>query len=237
MGDPPLQGQPGYETLHDDDGMAVLYRPGTGPDCILSFTGIGRAMAGIDLQTPEFSRSNLDARKLFVIDKHRSWGNRLDWARLERIVSGVAQGGRVVTLGNSMGGFTAMLGAARFGASDAIAFVPQWSIDPAIVPRETRWTDYRAGAGPIVHRDLSDALDGRCRFHVFFGDHPMDRIHSALFPRDRDNLDLFLVRGGGHEVGRFLKEKGQLYSVIDACLDGGHVGRILSRAGIPFRTT
>ena len=95
----------GYETLIDDDLMTVLHRPGRSDACVVSFTGVGHGTGGIDVQNAEFARSGGEGRSVFVIDKHRSWGNALDWAALRRVLAPVLKGAQVTTLGNSMGGF------------------------------------------------------------------------------------------------------------------------------------
>ncbi len=51
----------------------------------------------------------------------------------------------VVMLGSSMGGYGALLMGGRIGATRAVAFSPQWSVDPAKAPFDTRWTADAAG--------------------------------------------------------------------------------------------
>ncbi|SFJ36777.1 alpha/beta fold hydrolase [Jannaschia pohangensis] len=236
-GDSPLRDDPDNEIIYDDADMTVLRRPGTGKDCIVSFTGIGRAMGGIDLQTPEFTRSGGDAEKIFVIDKNRTWGNSLGWSRLDKIVARLGDGRRIITLGNSMGGFLAILAATRFGARHALAFVPQWSVDPALVPWEKRWVEYREKIRAFVHPDLSGAFTADCRHHVFFGDHLLDSAQFEAFPKDVGGLDLFRIEQGGHELAGYLKTRGLLYPVIDACLSGRDVGAVLTEGGVRFQAT
>lgn len=80
---------------------------------------------GINLRTHEFTSSNLEKTKNFIIDKRRSWGNSLDWDRLGEVVDQVARGGQITTLGNSTGGFLAILAAGMLNAAQAVAFAPQ----------------------------------------------------------------------------------------------------------------
>ena len=66
----PLQERQGYEAVFDDDAMTVLHIPGRKDECIVSFTGVGHALGGIDLQNPEFARSDGDETKIHVIARY-----------------------------------------------------------------------------------------------------------------------------------------------------------------------
>jgi len=231
----PFYERDGYVTVFDDDAMTVLQMAGRAEECIVSFTGIGHALGGLDLQTPEFSRSGGDENKIFVIDKQRSWGNNLDWDRLVVVVKELAGSAPITTLGNSMGGFLAILSARQLQAARTIAFAPQWSIDKAIMPQEKRWAEYRNKIGSIRFPDVSTGFNNSTQFNVFFGNNPRDEAHLRLFPRNRANVSIVVVEGCGHDVAKFLKEKGQLYSVLDTCRTGGDAHGLLEAAGVHSR--
>lgn len=228
----PLSEREGYETIFNDDSMTVLRIPGRADDCIISFTGVGHALGGIDLQNPEFSKSNGDETKIFIIDKQRSWGNNLDWGKLEALLAPLTQTAQITTIGNSMGGFLAILSANRLGATHAIAFAPQWSIDPGIVPQETRWAAYREKITHIRFPDLSDAIKHSIRYSVFFGNGGRDAEHLAHFAQNVTNLDLIVFEDCEHDVARFLKDKDQLYQTINTCRAGGNARDLLREAKI-----
>lgn len=164
----PLGEREGYDTVFDDDSMMVLVIRGRTDECIICFTGVGHQLGGIDMQNPEFARSDGEETKIFVIDKHRSWGNDIDWGRLKNIVNHLVPNAEITTLGNSMGGFLAILSASVFGAKQAIAFVPQWSIDPLIVPEEDRWKQYTQRIQKIHYPDLSDVVNAGGGEYMFF---------------------------------------------------------------------
>ena len=226
----PLNERPGYETAFDDETMTVLHIAGQPDQCIVSFTGVGHAMGGIDMQHPEFSRGGGGETRLFVIDKKRSWGNEIDWDTLEAQVDRLVPGAKITTLGNSMGGFLALLAAPKLGADHAIAFAPQWSIDPAIVPTEKRWASYRKQISEIRYPDLSEAIDGPAQVFVFFGADPIDALHVDFFARYRDRIGLFVLENCGHDVASHIKNHGQLYPVIQTCREGGDVSALLEGA-------
>lgn len=200
--------------------MAVLYQDGSGSDLIISFTGVGHQTGGVDLQTPEFSRSGINNPIIYVIDKRRSWGNSLDWAELERIIKGMRHYEQLVLIGNSMGGFLAVLSAKRLMADVVVAFAPQWSVSPNIVPFETRWMKYRKHIALFHYPSLKNCFPNRCRFYIFCGSNENDIRHLKMFPKDVKNLHLYQLFEGGHSVASSLKESGILYDVIRGCIVG-----------------
>lgn len=209
-----------YQIIFEDDDMAVLYEDGSGLDLIISFTGVGHSTGGIDLQTPEFSKSGCNNPTIYVIDKRRSWGNSLDWAELERIVKDMRHYQRLVLIGNSMGGFLAVLAARQLMADVVVAFVPQWSISPNIVPFETRWMNHRKRIASFHYPSLENCFSNRCRFYIFCGSNENDLRHLKMFPKDIKNLHCYQLFGGGHSVALLLKEAGILYDVILGCIEG-----------------
>ena len=222
----------GYKTIFENNSVAVLSIIGSNNECIISFTGVGHALGGIDLQNPEFSRSDGGETKIFVIDKERSWGNNINWNQLYDNISPVIQDMQITTLGNSMGGFLAILSARMLNADRTIAFVPQWSIDPEIIPNEHRWKNYRKKIGVIKYKDLSNAFVSSTKFSVFFGRDKNDANHLQLFPSKKDNIDMIVLEDCHHNAARFLKECGQLYPTIKACQEGEDVKLLLRKAGI-----
>ena len=69
-----------FDTLLEDDEILVLSKQTEGERCIVSFTGVGHGMGGVDLQKPEFSAGPAAGPRVFVMDKTRSWGNALNWS-------------------------------------------------------------------------------------------------------------------------------------------------------------
>lgn len=222
----------GYETVFEDNDMAVLHVAGRDDEAIVAFTGVGHQLGGIDLQTPEFARSDGDETKFFVIDKQRSWGNNIDWSVLSQLVRDKVPNARLMTLGNSMGGFLAILAVPLMGAQKAIAFAPQWSVDPAVVPNEERWKEYRSEIAVFQHSDLSAAAEQPAWAHVFFGNGDKDRVHLEHFKAA--GFSPVVLREGGHNVAKYLKETDLLYPVINACRNGEDPRHLLSSAGAPL---
>lgn len=77
---------------------------------IVTFAGIGPGKRPQGVPAPEFlgSASRYGA-VVSVADKRRSWGNMLDVPRVSDAIRRIADGRPISTLGNSMGGFLAVL--------------------------------------------------------------------------------------------------------------------------------
>jgi len=191
------------------------------PAAILCFTGIGHAIGGIDVQSEEFLRASASATALFVVDKTRSWGNHIDWAALREAVAPHIAGRTLHTLGNSMGGFLAILATRFFEVDVAVAFAPQYSVHPEQMPDEHRWDDYVQGIRRWRWPSLDGAFQARTRYYVLAGVGGADDAHLARFPV-LPNLHKLWFRDPGfqHHVAQRLKQEGCLYEVIARCLQG-----------------
>ena len=92
---------------------------------IISFTGIGYSMGGIQKEEFQKIKSFRDYDSLFVIDENRSWFNTVN---PEQIIEKVNMYENVITLGNSMGAFNAIMFAKYYPVKTAIAFATQYSL-------------------------------------------------------------------------------------------------------------
>ncbi|WP_428927406.1 hypothetical protein [Marinibacterium sp. SX1] len=220
--------------IRDDADLRINHFQGDSDVAVVAFTGIGHGMGAI--QQDEFVGTAIGAERnhvISVIDRDRSWYSAPDIQK--RILStlldlkarlGVA---RMVCLGNSMGGYGALLFAERLGADTAIAFVPQYTM--RLDFGERRWGEFR----PAMHEDNLDTLGphltGRTRaFAVFGAEDLRDRMHVT---RIRDNCiaRVHLVAGSDHNnLTVFLKRQGVLAPLIAAMIAGDHgqVARLLA---------
>ncbi|MCV6585359.1 MAG: hypothetical protein OIF47_07475 [Marinibacterium sp.] len=197
------------ETNRDDSGAILL-----------SFTGIGHQVGVINVQHPEFFGAGRSFdNTLFVSDKTRSWGNRLDFNRLAEVVAPYAAGRDVYSIGNSMGAFLAILGSSFVPMKTVLSFAPQYSIDPAVVPWETRWTEFTGTLDRIVYSKAGDYMVDGTQYYVFSGGRGDDLKHAQLFPV-RDNLFHVLFPNAGHGLSAQLKKKKMLKPIIHGCFGG-----------------
>ena len=241
-------GNPGAargQVLIDDDDLRITFRLGNLPEgaAIVSFAGIGLGLGGIQIE--EFARTLTGRPRqhdlYFIIDKNRSWYNRAS-DKLEAVLLPLVAGRKLVTLGNSMGGFGALLFATRWpGCEAAIAFVPQYSVHPRVVPTEHRYdqwvnaiTDWRF---PTC---MGDVLPS-CRRVVLFGlGQPLDMPHYAHFEAARSaGLELIGIEGSKHDLAAHLRAKGALRPLFDAIIhqgaSGAEVRALLRSLGVAVR--
>jgi pimeloyl-ACP methyl ester carboxylesterase len=217
----------GLDILHEDDVLLIAARDFAGAarsgSVLLSFTGIGHAMGGIDVQRPEFFASGRRFDSvIFVTDKRRSWGNAVDFALVERVIAGRIAGKRLFAIGNSMGGFLAILASRHLPIEAVVAFCPQYSVRAEDAPWEDRWAEYRDAIGDWRVPNLDGCFGEDVRYCIFSGGAGLDGRQARLFPVRR-NIDHVLAPAWGHNVAKFLKAQGKLAQAIEAGFVGGDV--------------
>lgn len=230
---------------YEDDRLRISYSPGDTDTAVIAFAGVGLALGGIQIEefSASLTRGGQSGRPLavFVIDKRRCWYNEgLAAPIVERVTAFLERlrARRVIVLGNSMGGFGAVALGPRFpGCVRVIAFSPQSSVQPALVPFETRWPDWAAA---ITQWDLPDAaaLVDNVESHLFFGrGDSLDMQHAARFAASAlPGRHIYRVAGTDHDLVRDLKRRGALSPLLAALiwaekLEPEAVARIAARGG------
>jgi len=212
--------------------LTITHYPGSSETAVVAFTGIGHGMGAI--QRPEFvgsARGGGQHHVISVIDRDRSWYSAPGiQRRIIRTINDLKQSlglKRLICLGNSMGGFGALLFAERLGADTAIAFVPQYSM--RLDFGEQRWAEFREFMVDAGLSTLSFHLTGRTRAHVVYGaDDAWDMLHCQRIRR-HCIAHVYNVVASDHDVTLYLKNQGLLGSLIGAMIDGdmAEVARIL----------
>lgn len=189
---------------------------------VVCFSGIGGDADPTPVTNFAFTAAQGGANSvLFIADPKRTWlnGDGLVEAICARIRAKAEEVGatQIVTMGHSMGGFSALVIAGMVGADVAVAFSPQLSIDPAVVPDENRWLDLRAAISDIKISSAADYLNDSCTYYVFFGSHPRQRPQRDRFPL-ADNIALFNIPTVVHNSPQRMKQAGVLAEVFNhAC--------------------
>lgn len=184
----------------------------------LCFTGIGHAIGGIDIQSPEFIKSSNNSTSVFIIDKTRSWGNCLDFDQLGTIIRPFVDGKIVNAIGNSMGAFLAILASRFFCMDSVVAFVPQYSVSKKIIPEEIRYDRYVNNIKSFKFESLAGAFNERASYYILSGYSGFDRKQLDLFPiLPNINKIYFKNPKMSHNVAQRLKNDGVLYDVIESC--------------------
>ena len=208
----------------DDQQLRISFQRAESDVAVVAFTGVGLALGGI--QTEEFYKTFAAFGRteacsvIYVIDKNRSWYNgHLDREITQRTNQLLLSLGarRTVTLGNSMGGFGAIVFARRLhGCVQSIAFCPQSSVNDAIVPFESRWPQWRAAISDWTLPDATRELDEGISYDLFFGaEDEIDARHAERFERcGRRNLHIHRIAGCDHNVALHLKRQGALKGLL-----------------------
>lgn len=199
---------------------------------LCTFGGIADAV-GI----PQFEFFNvtqpIKVQKLYVRDLYQAWYQK-GIPDIPRGLYGAIQAlrkifyncDRVVTCGNSMGGFAAMLFGGRAGVRKVLAFSPQVCITKGWreANGETRWTKFmnRVDKAQGGCRDVRGAVKQAVLtdFSVWYSSNfELDRKHAALL-RGYKNVTLYPIKATGHNIVRHLRDTGELVKIIEgACFD------------------
>lgn len=210
--------------VYDDDGLRVTRTDGASDCLVVSFSGIGSDDSPCQLE--EFIMTATDEGQhpaLYIMDKHRSWMNAP--GLLEHIVRIVeAEAARlnattICTIGNSMGGFMALLLPYFTRVDRALAFSPQYSVDPAVNPDEWRWADYVQRIDTFRHPTLEGRFTDQTQYTVVHGGHPRERPQVTAFPR-HPSIAHFLRPGLAHGVAQFLKQTNAQGPLTQAVFEG-----------------
>ena len=210
---------------YDDDDFRIGLVSGDCDTAVITFAGIGLQLGGVP--TAEFRSSLADAQIgqgaafiVHVVEKRRVWYNNGSLARILDVLTALVRRlgvDDVVTLGNSMGGFGAVVFCGRLAqARRAIAFCPQSSVDPRVVPFERRWRMLRRNIVRWDIRDAASELDNSKEYHLFHGtDDAMDVSHAERFRQAAaPGLHIHAVPECGHDVAKALRRRRQLQGIL-----------------------
>lgn len=187
---------------------------------LLSFTGIGHAMGGINVQKIEFfGTGRTFDNVLFIDDLQRSWGNALDFPTIFAAIRPYLEGRRVCSIGNSMGGFLGVVASAFWEIEMVVAFASQFSVSRAVIPQEERWQKFTRSIKEFRIPSLEGYFNDTTRYFLFSGGAGREHLHWSRFPK-KDNVSNVVFAGVKHNLASTLKEEGSLPQIIDACFGG-----------------
>lgn len=190
---------------------------------IVAFAGL-RANGGYGIPVYEFVKtlSSLDANVLFVRDLSTRWYNfdlqefSADIDDTVRIIESFLNlkfgDLPIVCIGNSMGGYAALMFAEKLRARLAIAVCPQTFISKSMrsATGDDRWADRLDHISPTVP-DLKPLMKGGCaRSIVVVGDrNPGDLLHAGNVV-GCPNVSIQIEKGANHDVNKRWKDTGLL---------------------------
>lgn len=164
--------------LHSGDGLQVLHRPGPPGLTLVIFNIFGERLTGDYFWGDGFARSaGLNA--IGIMGDSNWFPEAALHAALPALRPAIT--GEITTYGSSMGGYGALRYARLLGATTALAFAPQISIDPADVPWDRRWPRH---FNPALHAGMrirAEHLPPQAAA-VFDPHEHLDARHAALLP-------------------------------------------------------
>jgi hypothetical protein len=205
---------------------------------LVAFGGIGGGFGRLPVFEFFNSASTFGVKKAFVRDLHRSWyhrgvpelGEGIDavGAGLGRLIadSGVD---RTVAVGNSAGGYAALLFGQLLDLSEVHAFSPQTFVDPDLRRElgEWRWQEpldalYDSGRFDPRYGDLRMVMSdtgGSTPFYVYYDtDHSLDVVHAERLA-EVDRVSLQTYDGAGHgTLVQALRDSGELQELLERAL-------------------
>jgi hypothetical protein len=189
--------------------------PTPSPDCAvvcLPFAVTGNGLRDTAFGQPYFQKRSIPA--VYIRSGLSTWFQSTEFltmAGMIRTVLGPAA--RIATYGASMGGYGALLLSGRLNAHVVLAVAPQYSIDRAEVPFETRWKIAAQRIGRFCHRIEDEVAPGARKFMVF---DPLneDRRQIAKSPSGSDWVRIPLPLAS-HQVLQFLRDTKSLPLLLE----------------------
>ncbi|QAA81357.1 hypothetical protein EI546_06280 [Aequorivita sp. H23M31] len=205
---------------------------------LVSFGGIYQ---GLGIPVFEFfnSISDIQCDKIFLRDFNQAWYHMGVDSELNSMDEITEYLGKMITekgyekvcfIGNSMGGYAALLFGSILKVSCVIAFAPQTFINKGnrLFYLDRRWRKQIARVYAFnnkktenfdIKKILSRNQDFGTRLNIYYStQHRLDKIHAERLKRI-NNIFLHPIREGGHEVVRIVRNNGELKSLIKASFE------------------
>ncbi|MEJ8560542.1 hypothetical protein QTO30_04370 [Yoonia sp. GPGPB17] len=125
----------------------------------------------------------------------------------------------VVALGNSMGGFMALVLPQYTPVQRVVAISPQFSVHPDIVPEEERWAYWRQRIRCFRHQDIGGIDVEKRGYFILHGGTKNENLHWGRFP-SIPNLHHYILQGKGHAVVVAMKGSGLMRDVLHLAIVG-----------------
>ena len=193
---------------------------------VVAFGGVRHGYGGIKGEFRQ-SLSKLGSSAVFVRDDGCRWyqyGPEDLQPIYDQIHAVRAEVGarRLVCLGNSMGGFGALLFGQRLGADAMLSFVPQTAIEPEVTAAlgDTRWAAYQENIPAYPHGDLVKEAPPAGRVVMCWGARdPLDCAHAERLAAAW-TVESIVIDSAEHDAAWALRERGELLPLLEGVLAG-----------------
>lgn len=222
--------------------LRIHFTPGEKDTLVVCFAGVGTArhappaieMAGSATMGGRYP-------VMFVTDENRSWLNTPGMAqRITEEIARMARGlaaTRIVGLGNSMGATMALHLSMVVDFDTVLALTPQYSVNPAVVPEERRWSYFRNRIEHFRFDRIEALRPERTRYAIVHGDGPGELEHALRFPQI-PGVAHFILPGMDHNLAATLKTRGVLPPLVRAAIEGRgpRIRRLIEAQGGLYRS-
>ena len=147
--------------------------------------------------------TNKSVTGIYVVDKKSSYGNGIDWIRIQNAVTAIANGRKIVSVGYCMGATLAVISTRYLPIPYVLGITPQYSIHPSILPKESflnRWSDgIEEWKIPSLDGYINEKTD-----YVLLGTKNYDDVFQAgMFPQ-MDNIRHITFDTTSHDLPRLI---------------------------------
>jgi hypothetical protein len=200
---------------------------------IIAFSGLNSRFAGISIfEFKTFLYKYFDCNFIFCKDSNKKWyfkglagysSGINDTVRKLKSFIQEHHFTKVITLGNSCGGFAALLFGNLLAADDIIAFSPQTFIDDKNkkISGDARWasemSDVEQNALPDERHylDIHNLQESKAqRITIVFGLAEANDCIHAYRMNDWANVRLIEIPNGDHHVVKELRDNGELLGIL-----------------------
>ena len=206
--------------------LRVILQQGRDDELWLSFAGLGDRQPS----APGFIASR-NATALHFVSKTDDWFQAIPLRTRSLVERFRPKNGRLVSFGQSMGGFAALATSQTFGVDTVIVSAPQVVIDPdRAAGRDDRWASAWRGLTPGVCSDAREGLSA-APVHLFYDPRIReDRWQVSLLAK-HPNVQAYRIPGAGHAIFHQLKELGLWQAFMQAALldDSDDINRMITR--------
>ena len=211
------------EPYLERDDLVVWRHRGRSSRLVLSLSGIGSQDEAVPpYEFAKIATDNGTHNALFIIDPKRTWlnGDGLIERIVEVVTAYAAEVGadEIVTLGHSMGGFSAIVLSDYLPVKTAIALSPQYAVHPDIVGDDSRWMYFRKHIKTHQIGGAGEHMVPGTTYHVFHGGRDVERPQRDRFPV-MENLYHTVLPKIAHRVPQKLKDLGLLERVMRASMN------------------
>lgn len=199
--------------VYSSNNLIVRFRPSansTGP-IVITFDSYAEHRALTRAGFGERFLSEHDICALHVIARENDWYQFPDLPLALSTIRFQTTGRKAFTYGSSMGGYAAIRFGNLCGASTAISFSPQYSIDPDVCGFDNRWQQEVQRIDFCIEKKQIEPFVEKS--FVFDDPWNSDRDHVKLYANQTKLVELPMA-GSGHPAISFLADTGLLGSTV-----------------------